>query len=159
VRRIAELGVIPVHQPAFIFDEGDEFLPRLGERAHQLKPMRHELEAGARPVITSDSYVASYRPLETISRAMLRQTREGAILGAEHRLSLDEAIRAHTLDAATSIRMEDRLGSIEPGKLADLTIVDGDLLAADPMAIASMDIWMTMIEGQVVHRAGAEAVA
>lgn len=157
IRRSATLGVIPVHQPVFIFDEGDEFLPRLGERAHHLKPLRHELEAGARPVITSDSYVATYRPLETISRAMQRRTRSGMVLGPEHRLTLDEAIRAHTIDAAVAIRMEDRIGSIEPGKLADLTIVDGDLTTADPDAIAQMRIWRTIIEGRVVYRAGEPA--
>ncbi|RIK37255.1 MAG: amidohydrolase [Chloroflexi bacterium] len=157
VQRIADLGIIPVHQPAFIFDEGDEFLPRLGERAHHLKPFRYELDAGVRPVITSDSYVATYRPLETIARALSRTTRSGNVLGAEHQLSLDEAIRAHTIDAATAIRMEDRIGSITPGKLADLTIVDGDLRQSTPDAIANMDIWMTILDGDIVH--GAEHIA
>ena len=67
MRRIAELGIIPVNQPNFLFDSGDDFLDRLGERAQRLQPIREELDAGVRPVLSSDSFVASLRPLDTIA--------------------------------------------------------------------------------------------
>jgi predicted amidohydrolase YtcJ len=140
-----------VHQPSFLYDSGDDFLPRLGERAHGLKPYRSELEAGLRPVISSDSFVASLRPLESIANAMLRRTREGRPIGSDQALTLAEALRAHTLDAARAIRMEDRLGSLEPGKLADLTIVDGDLERTPPEQLAELPIWMTVVDGQVAY--------
>jgi predicted amidohydrolase YtcJ len=149
-QRMAGLGVIPVHQPSFLYENGDEFLPRFGDRAHHLKPYREELERGLRPVISSDAFVVSFNPLESISAAVLRRTRDGQSIGAEQALTVEEAIRAHTIDAAHSIRMEDRLGSIEPGKLADLTIVDGDLLAGALEQIAGTGIWKTIIGGEVV---------
>jgi predicted amidohydrolase YtcJ len=152
-RRMADLGVIPVHQPAFLYDSGDEFLPRLGPRAHGMKPARSELEHGIQPVISSDSHVASYRPLNTIAHAVLRRTRDGAPIGAEQALTVEEAVRSMTLDAARSIRMDDRLGSIEPGKLADLTIVDGDVLATPAEQIAALGVWMTVVDGKVVYKA------
>jgi predicted amidohydrolase YtcJ len=151
VQRIASLGLIPVNQPTFLFDSGDEFLTALGERAHGLQPIRSELDLGITAVISSDSDVASYRPLDTIAAAVRRLTRNGQPIGPDHALSLEEAIRAHTIDAAISLHMEDRIGSIEPGKLADLTILDGDLFQTAPEAIAGLPIWMTVVGGAIAY--------
>ena len=148
--RMAALGVIPVHQPNFLVENGDEFLPRFGERAHLLKPYRDELERGLRPVISSDSFVSSFHPLHSIAAAMTRRTAKGQLIGPDQALTLDEALRAHTLDAAYAIRMEDKLGSIEPGKLGDLTIIDGDLRATAAEQIPSLSIWKTVIGGNVM---------
>jgi predicted amidohydrolase YtcJ len=158
-RRMASLGIVPVHQPSFLYDSGDDFLPRLGERAHGLKPYRSELELGLRPIISSDSFVASLRPLESIANAILRRTRAGRAIGPDQALTLEEAIRAHTLDAAHSIHMEDRIGSLEPGKLADITIVDGDLASTPPEQLAELPIWMTVIDGRVAWAADGASAA
>jgi hypothetical protein len=114
--------------------------------------MREELDAGIRPVLSSDAFVSSLRPLDTISAAMTRRTRTGALIGADHRLTLDEALRAHTLDAATAIGMEDRIGSLQPGKLADVTIVDGQLEATAPERIGDLSIWLTLLDGEIAWR-------
>jgi len=156
VERIAELGIIPVNQPSFLFDSGDEFLDRLGERAQRLQPIREELEAGVRPVLSSDSFVASLRPLETIANAVRRETREGRQIGADQRMTVEEAVRAHTIDAAVSLRMEGLIGSLEPGKLADVTVIDGDLLSAPAGSIAELPVWLTVLGGGIAHSAGAE---
>jgi predicted amidohydrolase YtcJ len=150
IDRIAALGIIPVTQPNMLHDEGDEFIARFGPRAHRLEPLREELDAGIRPVLSSDAFVTSFRPLETIANAMRRRTRNGLEIGSDQRMTLDEALRAHTIDAAVALRMEDRIGSLTPGKLADVTIVDGDLAAASPEGIGTMPIWMTMIDGTVM---------
>lgn len=149
--RMAGLGVIAVNQPNYLVDSGDEFLIRLGERAHWLQPMRAELDAGVPFVLSSDSDVTSFRPLDTIAAAVQRSTLAGQQIGAAQVLSIEEAVRAHTIDAAFSIRAEDRLGSIEPGKLADLTVIDGDLFSAPDDEIRDLGIWMTMIDGEVVY--------
>jgi predicted amidohydrolase YtcJ len=153
IGRMASLGVIPVNQPNFLVDSGDDFLAHLGARAHRLQPMRDELAAGARPILSSDAYVSSLRPLATISAAMTRQTRTGADIGPDQRLTLEEALRAHTLDAAASIGMEDRIGSLALGKLADVTIVDGDLWATPPDRIETLPIWKTIVGGAVAWSA------
>jgi predicted amidohydrolase YtcJ len=159
IGRMAHLGVIPVNQPNFLVDSGDDFIRHLGERAHRLQPIREELDAGIRPVLSSDAFVSSLRPLDTISAAMTRRTRTGTPIGEDHRMTLDEALRAHTIDAAVAIGMEDRIGSLQPGKLADVTIVDGDLQATAPERIGSLGTWMTILDGNIAWSASATPVA
>lgn len=149
VGQMASMGVIPVHQPRFLHDSGDEFLDRLGDRAHRLQPCREELDRNIPVVLSSDSFVASYKPLETIAAAVLRLTRDGRGIGRDQAMTVEEAVLACTVDAAASIRMEDRIGSLETGKLADLVVVDGDLFGAPPERIAELPIWLTMIDGRV----------
>src|SRR5215212_4377717 len=153
IGRMASLGVIPVNQPNFLVDSGDDFIHHLGERAHRLQPIREELDAGMQPVLSSDAFVSSLRPLDTISAAMTRQTRTGVPIGDDQRMTLDEALRAHPIDAAVAIGMEDRIGSLQPGKFADITIIDGSLEATTPEHIASLGTWMTILDGEVVWSA------
>lgn len=151
VGRMAGLGVVAVNQPNYLHDQGDEFLARLGERAHRLQPMRSELEAGVRVVLSSDADVTSYRPLETITNAVVRRTMEGRPIGIDQALTVEEAIRAHTIEAAFALHAEDRLGSIEPGKHADLTVIEGDPFGVPPREIRHLPVWMTVLDGRVVH--------
>ncbi|GAA3204027.1 amidohydrolase [Nonomuraea roseoviolacea subsp. carminata] len=153
VRDFAALGVIPVNQPNFLHDSGTDFVRRLGDkRAHRLQPMREEIDAGLRPVLSSDSFVSSLRPMETVANAVRRRTREGGPIGAEQAITLEEALRAHTLDAAYALRMEDRIGSLAPGKLADVAVLDADVRSLPAEALAGVDAWLTMLDGRVVHR-------
>jgi len=153
IERMADLGVITVNQPSYLYESGDDFLVRLPDRAQGLQPLRDEIRAGVRVVVSSDSDVASYRPLDTISAAVERRTREGEPIGADHALTVEEAARAHTIEAAVSIFAEDRLGSIEEGKLADLVILDADPFAVEPHEIREIPAWMTVLDGKIVFRA------
>jgi len=151
--RIARLGMVPVTQPGSIAELGDIWRDHLGERVERATPLREELDLGIRPVISSDAFVQSYRPLDTVAAAVRRVTPSGVRVGADQELTVEEALAAHTIDAARALHMEDRIGSIEPGKLADLTIIDGDLLAAQPEAIRALPIWMTVVGGEIAYRA------
>jgi len=151
VERIARLGAITINQTNYLHDSGDEFLARLGDRAHKLQPLRDELNAGITVVLSSDSDVTSYRPLDTIRSAIERRTRTGAPIGTSQALTLEEALRAHTISAAYALRMEDRLGSIEVGKLADIVVIDGDLTHVAAEEILSLGIWLTLLDGEVMH--------
>ncbi len=153
LRRMAALGVVTVNQPRYLVDSGDEFLRRLGERAHRLQPLREELELGIRVVLSSDADVASYRPLDTIAAAASRRTLAGREIGADQALTVEEAIRAHTIEAAFAIGAEDRLGSIEPGKLADLVVLDRDPFGEPPEAIPDIPVWMTLLGGEIAFSA------
>jgi len=71
-------------------------------------------------------------------------------------MTVEEAVRAHTIDAAASLRMERLIGSLEPGKLADVTVIDCDLLSAPGRSIAELPVWLTVLGGEIAHSAGAE---
>ncbi|HEY8922438.1 MAG TPA: amidohydrolase [Candidatus Limnocylindria bacterium] len=149
--RIARLGMVPVTQPGSIAELGDIWHDHLGERVHRAMPLRDQLELGIRPAISSDAFVQSYRPLDTIAAAMHRVTPSGFQVGPDQELTIEEALAAHTINAARALHMEDRIGSIEVGKLADFAVLDGDLLATPAEAIRQIPIWMTVISGEVLH--------
>jgi predicted amidohydrolase YtcJ len=151
IGRIARLGVITVNQPRYLHDSGDEFLVRLGTRAHELQPLRDELDMGVKVVLSSDSDVTSYRPLEQIASAISRRTLGGEPIGLDQRLTLEEALLAYTIDAAFALRLEDRVGSLEHGKSSDVVVIDADLEGAAPDEIGSAEIWKTFLRGRPVH--------
>lgn len=150
---MAELGIVTINQPTYLHDSGDEFLVRLGERADRLLPLREEIDRGVTVVLSSDSDVASFRPLDTIANAIRRETATGAVIGPDQRLTVDEALRAHTADAAFALRREGQIGSIQPGKLADLVVLERDLAGLPPADIPAVPVRMTVAGGQILHQA------
>jgi predicted amidohydrolase YtcJ len=152
--RIARLGVILVSQPGYLYDFGDTFLGALGPRAHRLQPLRDELDRGIDVVLSSDSFVTTYRPMHHIAAAVNRRTRSGQPIGPDQALSVEEAIRGYTCNAARSFFGEDRLGTVELGKLGDLVVFEEDPFTARPERLADIGIWMTVLGGQVVFRKG-----
>jgi predicted amidohydrolase YtcJ len=155
IKDIARLGMVPVTQPGSIRELGDIWRRQLGERVERASPLREELDAGIPIVISSDAFVQSYRPLDTVSAAMRRITPSGVRVGADQELTLDEAIAAHTINAARALHMDHEIGSIAVGKRADLVVVDGDLRATAPESLGSLGIRMTIVDGAIAHEAPA----
>lgn len=137
---MAALDAIAVTQPTYLHDFGDEYLASIGEHGHDLQPWRDLLDAGVRVVISSDADVTTFRPLDAVANAMRRTSRTGTAIGERHRLSLDEALFAHTADAAYAVGMEGRVGTIAPGAYADLAVIGGDLrsMSADEIGVTSV---------------------
>jgi predicted amidohydrolase YtcJ len=150
--RMRDLGVILVCQPRYLRDSGDEFLVQLPDRAHRLQPLRTALDLGVRVVISSDSDVASYRPLDTIASTVLRQTLSGQPIGQDQALTVEEAVVAHTIDAAHAVGADDRIGSLEVGKVADVVVLGGDLFGCSPAGIADLAVDLTVIGGQIAYQ-------
>lgn len=154
LERMARLGIWVVGQPRYFWDAGDAWLGSLDEaRVHRLQPYREMLEAGVRFALSSDAPVASYRPLDTVMSAVTRSTVGGAVIGGEQALSVDEALRACTYDAAACYRVDDRLGTLEVGKLADIAVLDGDPFTVDPRRLGEIEVDMTLLGGEVVYEA------
>lgn len=153
LERMARLGVIAIGQPRYFHDAGDDWLAALDPgRAHRLQPYREMASAGVRFVISTDAPVASYRPVDTIASAVLRRTASGATIGADQALTVEEAVRAYTLDAAFSYFADDRLGSLEPGKVADIAVLDGDLFARPPARIPELGVTATIVGGDLAFQ-------
>ena len=158
IARMARLGIVAIGQPRYFHDAGDDWLAALdAARAHRLQPYREMAEAGVRFAISTDAPVASYRPVDTLASAMLRRAVSGSTVGADQALTIEEAVQAYTLDAAFSYFADDRLGSLEPGKLADITVLDGDLFATPPDRIPGLGVTATIVDGAVAFAAAGAA--
>ena len=153
VARIKRLGIIPITQPGQMEELGDDLMSLYGEkRTLRFCPLREMIDEGIPAVVSTDAFVQSYRPFDAISAAVNRLSLTGQDMGEAQRISILEAIRAYTWNAAYSVYHEHSKGSIEVGKLADLVVIDADFLAVAPDDIARQEVLMTVSDGEVVYQ-------
>jgi predicted amidohydrolase YtcJ len=111
---------------------------------------RAAVDAGLRISFHNDGSVTPAEPLRNMSVAITRTTRSGRRYGGAEGVSLDEAIRAQTIDAAWQLFSENEVGSLEPGKYADLVVLSRDPYAVDPAELPSLEILATYLAGEKV---------
>jgi predicted amidohydrolase YtcJ len=111
--------------------------------------LKNEGQSGRGLSFHSDMPMAPAKPLQLVWAGVTRLTYEGEVAGPEHRVPLEKALRAITIDAAYSIQMEDRVGSIEVGKDANLTVLLENPYEVDPAKLKDIRVWGTMLEGRV----------
>nr|WP_302980929.1 amidohydrolase [Plesiomonas shigelloides] len=97
----------------------------------------------------SDMPMAPAKPMQLVWAAVTRATAEGPVAGPQHKVPLDTALKAITIDAAYSIQMEKRVGSIEAGKDANLTILKQSPYEVAPESLKDIPVWGTMLEGRM----------
>lgn len=151
VSRFGELGVIASMQPWHLMDDGRWAERTIGhERAKTTYCFRSLLDKGAKLAFGSDWFVAPPIPLEGIYAALTRHTLDGAHPDGwipEEKITLEEALKAYTLDAAYASFEENIKGSLEVGKLADFVILNRDLFSIDPQEIKDIKVLQTFIGG------------
>ena len=165
IPRFGKLGVIAQFSANWMSADPDtvETLTRLYGPARQSKIYRPKsiLAAGGAVTFGSDwpaaGYYSTFKPLDAIQVAVTRQLigkPEAPVLApAAERMDLVEALRAATLAGARQIRLEDKVGSIEPGKRADLIVLAKNLFDVAPHDIASVPVDLTMMNGRFTHGA------
>ena len=152
--RVIRQGIVPVMQPAFFWEFGDGYIRNYGrERADVMFPAKSLIEAGVPVAGSSDAPVTDYRPLFGVEQALTRATMAGDVCGPDERVDLDTALRMHTINGAYASFEEELKGSIEPGKLADLAIVDADLRKVPATELRDLPVSMTWVGGRLVSEA------
>ena len=152
--RVIRQGIVPVMQPAFFWEFGDGYIHNYGRaRADVMFPARSLLTAGVPVAGSSDAPVTDHRPLFGIEQALTRATMDGDVCGPDERVELDAAIRMHSINGAFASFTESAKGSIEAGKLADLTLLDADLRDVPADKIRDVPVAITFVEGRAVHEA------
>jgi predicted amidohydrolase YtcJ len=155
VGRLAALGIVASMQPIHATQDCEMADRYWSDRCAGGYAWRSLLEAGTVLAFGSDCPVEDLNPLLGIHAAVTRRRTDG-FPGPEgwypgQRLTVGEAVRAYTLGAAHAAGLQDRLGSLAPGKLADLVVLDQDIFTCDPMAIAETRVTATMIGGRFVY--------
>jgi hypothetical protein len=151
VLRIRALGAIISANPHYVTALSDRYAEiGLGpERADRLVPLGDAAREAIPTSFHSDMPMAPGQPLFLVWAAVNRTTTSGRVAGPDQRLDIEQALRAVTIDAAHSIRMEHEVGSIAPGKLANFTVLDADPFDVEPSALKDIRVLATVSEGQV----------
>mgnify|MGYP001130795805 FL=1 len=152
VERLAALGAIVSANPFYPVVLADRYSEEgIGpERAQEMVRLGDLVRADVSLSLHSDTPMASGQPLRLMSNAVNRITVAGNLAGPAQRISAERALRAVTLDAAYSLRMEDEVGSIIPGKLANFTVLVENPLTVSPETIGEIEIWGTVHEGRIL---------
>jgi predicted amidohydrolase YtcJ len=147
----------PESQANFTWWIGDTYAGNFGEeRSHRLNPFRGFKARSIRWAGGSDYPVTPFPARFGISSSMARQPLLGIygsdVFGREEAVDIRTALRSFTLWAAHQMFLEQKTGSIEVGKYADIAVWDTDLYTAEPGAIKNMQCQMTLLEGKIVYR-------
>ena len=155
VARAHAMGLVCSFFVPHVFHWGDAISEGLlgPERAGNYMPVGSATRQGMRVSYHSDAPMTEPNPLLAIQTAVTRLTELGTVLGAHQRVSIDEALRAMTIDAAYHIGMEQEIGSLEIGKYADFAILGNDPRQVPPEMLASIPVNGTWMDGREVWRA------
>lgn len=151
-KRMAEYRVGVNMQPTIKARIAD-YMPSIvgDERAAYQFPMRTVMGAGVNLACSSDAPMTTPNWRLGVQGAVLRESLgSGRVSGPKECLSVEEAIRMYTINGAWQDHMEDIKGSIEVGKLADLCVIDQDILEIDPHQIGEISVVMTIVGGKIV---------
>ncbi len=152
--QIKEMDIIPsVYAKALYSNEN--LIEMYGmDAVYKMQPVKSLIEAGIKPAAEADAFSPrTAAPLFTIMKWVTRLDDKGRQLDPAEKVSREEALHMYTIWAARYSGEEDTLGSIEPGKLADLVVLGGDYLTFPVTELDKLRVLMTVVGGQIVHEA------
>jgi len=153
VQRIKRLGMLPTIFGAYPYYHGDKLIPAFGEqRLERMFAARSMLDAGIMVSANSDHDASPFPPLMGIHALVNRKTKSGRPIGQQQKISVMEALKLYTINAAYQSFDEDLIGSIEPGKCADIVVLGEDILSVAQEKIMHIPVDITIVDGKVVYR-------
>jgi hypothetical protein len=149
-----ELGFSPSFFTAHTFYWGEEHTANLGpERAAFISPMASAIAKGLRCSNHTDFSVTPMEPMRVMWSSITRKSKKGNIIGPDERIDIWQALKSQTIEAAWQLFEEDHKGTLEPGKLADLVILDANPLAVETDSLLDISVSETIKEGKTVYQA------
>ena len=150
--RMAELNMVPSIFASHIWYWGDVHLKNFGpERGGRISACGDALRAGLPFTLHTDTPVLRPNLLEAAWCAVNRVTKKGVQLDEDQKIGVYDALRAITVNGAYQYGEEDRKGTLEAGKLADLAVLDRDPFAIDPADLRDVRVLATIKEGERVY--------
>jgi predicted amidohydrolase YtcJ len=152
IARIKQLGILPTIFGPYPYYHGDKIHQAFGaERLERMFAARSFLDADVKVAAHSDHPASPYPPLMGIHALVNRKTARGYAIGTSQKISVMEALKLYTINGAYQMFEEDRMGSIEPGKLADMVVLGKDILTVPPETIIDIPIDTTILNGEIVY--------
>jgi predicted amidohydrolase YtcJ len=152
VDKLKVLGAIVSANPYYVTALAG-FYAKVGigpERAPNMVPTGDVMRNGGMSIsFHSDMPMAPAKPLQLMWSGVNRITAEGPVAGPQHKVDVETALKAITINAAYSIRLENEIGSIEPGKLANFTVLEQSPFEVEPVKLKDIKVWGTVLEGRV----------
>jgi predicted amidohydrolase YtcJ len=156
IYRFGKIGVIASVQPYHCIDDGVWAEKRIGaERIQTTHPYKSLIKNNTVLAFGTDWPVAPLNPLYGIYAAVTRRTVDGKNPDGwipDEKISVEDAIKCYTLNAAHASFEEKIKGSIEIGKLADLVVLSEDVLTIDPIKIKDVKVTMTVFDGEIIYK-------
>jgi len=153
VRRIKAVGAVPAMFTTYAYYNTDKFVCYGQDLMKRCMAYRSLLDAGVPAAAGSDFSPGPFAPLMGIQGMVTRKGWDGAIWGANQKISVAEAIRVNTLNGAYASREEGIKGSIAPGKLADFVVLSEDPHTIDAEKIKDIKIVRTVVGGTTAYDA------
>ena len=156
IDKAAKLGVVPGFTIGHTDYWGEAFHDHLigAERADRIDPSATMIKKGMHFAYHSDSPVSPIHPLKYASEGASRlwQVAPQKVLNANEKVSINNALKAITIDAAYQLKMDDKIGSVETGKYADFAIVNQNPMKTDAYKIRDIEVNETWVNGQQVFK-------
>lgn len=155
IARIAKLGIVPISNPSFISINGTDYNRYYGSRVDYMFAMKSYADAGIITAIGSDAPITYPDPMNSLFGALNRKDQKtGDTVGTNQIVDVLQAVRMFTYNCAYSSFEEKIKGSLEPGKLADVVILDQDLLTYPKEQVRDVKVTHTFIGGELVYQRG-----
>jgi predicted amidohydrolase YtcJ len=156
MERAARLGITPSWHINYVYYYGEAMRDEIvgPERAERCYPIGAANRAGHRSSVHNDSPMYPAEPFRLMRTAVTRKSRKDETIGADQAITVEDAIKAVTIYPAWQMFMEDKVGSLEAGKLADLVIVSENPLTVEPDRLDQVRVIATYRSG---HRFSHEA--
>jgi len=155
IQRLAKLKVAACVQPHNMILDINMIDESVGPRGRWTYAYKEMLDAGIPVLFSSDAPVCDPSPLVGIHAAVTRQRRDGTPAGGwypEQRIGVEDAVRGYTTVPAAFYGQSREMGTLTPGKRADMIVLDRDIFEVDPMAIADARVEMTIFDGRIVYQ-------
>ena len=153
IRRMAALGVIPTPFSTYVYFHGEKMVEYGEERLGSMFALRSFLDAGIRATLASDYPPGPFEPMMALQSMVTRTDITGKPWGLRQKISVEEALRVTTINGAYASFEEHLKGSLEIGKLADLTVLGRNPLVEDPSSLITIPVERTMVGGRWVFQA------
>jgi predicted amidohydrolase YtcJ len=154
IPRFGQLGVIASMQGIHCTSDAPFIFKRLGEkRAEEGAYVWQKLmKTGAIICNGTDAPVEDVNPLPCFYATVTRKTKDGSLFFPDQRMSREEALRSYTINGAYAAFQEDILGSLTPGKLADITVLSKDIMIVPEDQILETEVLYTIVGGKVIYK-------